>query len=144
MKCSDRGIELIKQFEGYASEPYDDLGNRVTWGYGHLAKTGEEVPKHISEQDATLLLCKDLEAAEACIEGLVDVALTQAQFDALCSFVFNIGCSRFMASTLLRRINARDAGASDEFQKWSRVGQNWVPGLMRRRLSEAALFDSKE
>jgi lysozyme len=142
VKASDRAISLIKEFEGYASEAYDDIGGKVTWGFGHLCKSGETPPKHISEADATALLCVDLESAEACIEGIVDVPLTQNQFDALCSFVFNLGCTRFMNSTLLRRINARDyAGAGAEFPKWCRVGQNEVPGLLRRRLAEQSLFN---
>jgi lysozyme len=128
MKCSEAGIRLIQEFEGYAAEPYDDVGCKVTWGYGHLCKTGETPPKHISEADATALLCRDLEIAEACVDGLVDVDLSQNQFDALCSFAFNLGCSKFMTSTLLRKINAGDPTASEEFTKWCRVGNNQVPG----------------
>lgn len=143
MKCSEAGIRLIQEFEGMATEPYDDLGGKVSWGYGHLCKTGETPPKSISESDAVALLCADLEVAEACIEGSVDVPLTQSQFDALCSFVFNLGCARFQGSTLLRKLNAGDyAGAQGEFQRWSHIGAREIPGLLRRRLAEAQLFNA--
>jgi len=145
VKASDAGINLIREFEGYASAPYDDIGGKRTWGYGHLGKHGETPPKFISEADATALLCADLEVAEACIDGLVDTTLTQAQFDALCSFVFNLGCSKFMSSTLLRKLNAGDyVSAAAEFPKWCKVGHNDVPGLLRRRLAEQLLFTSGE
>lgn len=143
MKASEHCIRLIAEFEGYASQPYDDIGGKVTWGYGHLCKSGEDIPKHISEADATALLCTDLETAEACVDGIVDVPLTQNQFDALCCFVFNLGCTRFMGSTLLRKLNAGDyAGCAAEFSKWSRVGQNQIQGLLRRRIAERMLFES--
>lgn len=142
MKASDRGIALVKEFEGLATESYLDIGGKVTWGYGHLCKTGEIPPRYISEGDATTLLCSDMEIAEACVTGCVDVPLTQGQFDALCSFVFNLGCAKLKGSTLLRILNGGDyAGAAREFQKWCRVGQNQVPGLLRRRLAEQALFN---
>ena len=141
MKASDRCIALIKEFEGLATECYDDVGGKKTIGYGHLLRKGETFSR-IDEAEATRILCDDLETAEACIEGAVDADLTQGQFDALCSFVFNLGCQKFKSSTLLRKINAGDPTAADEFPKWSRVGQNQVPGLLRRRLAEQLLFNA--
>lgn len=142
MKASDRAIKLICEFEGFASEPYDDVAGKRTIGYGHLLRKGESFTK-IDEAEATRLLCDDLEVAEACIEACVDAPLTQAQFDALCSFVFNLGCTRLKTSTLLRKLNDGDyAGASNEFPKWCRVGTKQVPGLLRRRLAEQLLFNS--
>ena len=142
MKCSDVGIELIKQFEGLALEPYDDVGGKLSVGYGHLIKQGESFSQ-ISESQATSLLCSDLVTAEACIEDCVDVPLTQNQFDALCSFVFNLGCLKLRGSTLLRMLNkgAYDI-AAEEFPKWCRCGQNQVEGLLRRRLAEKLLFET--
>ncbi|HEY6028092.1 MAG TPA: lysozyme, partial [Pseudolabrys sp.] len=141
LKASDACISLIKEFEGFASECYDDIASKQTIGYGHLIRTGERFGR-IDEAEATRLLCDDLEAAEACVTDCVDVDLTQGQFDALCSFVFNLGCARLKSSSLLRKLNAGDyAGARAEFPKWSRVGQNQVPGLLRRRLAEQLLFD---
>lgn len=142
MRCSDAGINLIREFEGFQPKPYDDIGGKPTVGYGHLIKQGESFSQ-ISESQATSLLCSDLVTAEACIEDCVDVALTQNQFDALCSFVFNLGCLKLRGSTLLRILNkgAYDI-AADEFPKWSRVGQNQVDGLLRRRLAEKLLFET--
>ena len=101
MKASDRCIALIKEFEGLATECYADVGGKPTIGYGHLLRKGESFGK-IDEAEATRILCGDLETAEACIESCVDAPITQGQFDALCSFVFNLGCARLKTSTLLR------------------------------------------
>ena len=141
MKASDRAIRLICEFEGFASEPYDDTGGKSSIGYGHLVRKGESFTR-IDEAEATRLLCVDLQDAEACVESCVDVDLTQSQFDALCSFVFNLGCARLRSSTLLKLLNASDyAGAAAEFPKWCRVGTKQVPGLLRRRLAEQLLFN---
>jgi lysozyme len=141
VKASDRAIRLIAEFEGFASEPYDDVGGKPTIGYGHLIRKGESFTR-IDEAEATRLLCDDLEVAEACVESCVDVALTQGQFDALCSFTFNLGCARLKSSSLLKYLNAGQyAKAADEFPKWCRVGTKQVPGLLRRRLAEQLLFN---
>lgn len=142
MKCSDTGIELIKEFEGFRSETYDDIGGKPTVGYGHLVRSDDSFGS-LTETQATALLCEDLLVAEACIEDCVDVPLTQNQFDALCSFVFNLGCLKLRGSTLLRHLNngAYDL-AANEFQKWCRVGQNQVDGLLRRRIAERLLFET--
>lgn len=141
MKASDRCIDLIKEFEGFASQPYTDAGGKNAWGYGHTQKKGERVPQSISESDATTLLCRDLEGCEAAVEQYVEASLTQAQFDALCSFVYNLGPARLLGSMLLKKLNAGDYdGAADQFPRWCRVGQNQVEGLLRRRLAEQLLF----
>ena len=143
MKASERCIELVKEFEGFAAQRYDDVGGKPTIGYGHLIRAGETFPPRLSESDATALLCRDLEGVEACIEGYVDATLTQNQFDSLCSLVFNIGCTRFQNSTLLRKINAGNyAAAAEEFVRWCHVGVKEVPGLLRRRLAEQLLFNT--
>jgi lysozyme len=142
VRCSDAGIALIKEFEGFQPQLYDDLGGKPTVGYGHLVRSGESFSR-LSESEATSLLCADLVTAEACIEDCVDVALTQNQFDALCSFVFNLGCLKLRGSTLLRYLNkgAYDL-AANEFEKWCKCGQNQVDGLLRRRLAEKLLFET--
>jgi lysozyme len=143
VKASDRAIELIREFEGFSARVYSDLGGKSTIGIGHLLRKGE-VFDRLSESEAVALLCKDLETAEACVQDCVEVPLTQNAFDALCSFVFNLGCAAFRGSTLLRRINASDSKASDEFRKWCRVGQCQVDGLLRRRIAEQLLFDKPD
>ena len=142
MRASDRCIALLKEFEGLATEAYDDVGGKPTIGYGHLCRKGESFTT-LDEAEATRILCVDLEEAEACVTDCVDVPITQGQFDALCSFVFNLGCARLRSSTLLKHLNAgRYQEAASEFPRWCRVGQNQVPGLLRRRLAEQLLFNS--
>ncbi len=145
MKTSERGLALIKEFEGLSTECYADVGGKATIGYGHLCKADETFPKRITEGEATALLCTDLEFAEACVEGIVDVVLTQNQYDALIALIFNIGCGAFTRSTLLRKLNHGDYhGARDEFQRWCRVNGKEVSGLLRRRIAEQLLFSSPD
>jgi lysozyme len=142
VKCSDKGIRVIQEFEGLATECYDDVGGKPTIGYGHLIRKGETY-KRVSEEQATRLLCDDLKTAEACVEESVDVQLTQGQFDALVSFVFNLGCFNLKRSSLLKLLNAgKYAEAKSEFTKWSFVGQEHVAGLLRRRIAEQLLWES--
>ncbi|MVT06068.1 hypothetical protein CD006_26365 [Enterobacter sp. 10-1] len=83
----------------------------------------------------------DVRDAEACISANVNVPLTQNQFDALVSFIFNLGCGHFSTSTLLRKLNARDySGAAEEFPRWVKAGGIIMPGLVRRRQYEYELL----
>lgn len=142
MKASDKCVAVIKEFEGFASEQYADVVGKNTIGYGHLIRKGETFGK-ITEDEATRILCKDLCDAEACVQAAVDVSLTQGQFDALCDFVFNLGCARLLSSTLLKELNAgRYVNARGEFVKWCQAGGKQVPGLLRRRIAEQLLWDS--
>jgi lysozyme len=75
------------------------------------------------------------------VNQLATVPLTQNQFDALCDFVFNVGAGNFEESTLLRKLNDGDyGGAASEFDRWVHSGQTVLPGLVRRRAAEKALF----
>ena len=90
-------------------------------------------------------LREDLRAAERAVRHLVDVPLTQMQFDALASFVFNVGPAAFGNSTLLRLLNAGDAaGAAGQFKRWNRGADGVLPGLVTRRAAERDLFLSQE
>lgn len=145
---SERGLELIKISEGLETEAYPDPGNRITgepWtiGYGHTR--GVRRGDTCTEEQATEWLRSDLEEAERAVRRLVDVSLTQMQFDALVSFVFNIGASAFGNSTLLRLLNAGDAaGAAHQFKRWNRGSGGVLPGLVTRRAAERDLFLSQE
>jgi len=141
MKTSASGIELIKTFEGFSEKPYDDVVGKKTIGYGHLIKPGESFGDKISREEATDLLASDLGHAEECIETFVDVPLTQNEYDALISFIFNLGCGAFKGSTLLNLLNQnlKDA-ASKQFLRWDKAGGKRVAGLARRRLAEQAMF----
>lgn len=151
MRISEKGIALIKHFESCRLVAYPDPGTgNAPWtiGWGH---TGPDVtPGLIWTQalaDHTLLL--DLKQFERDVLSLVDVPLTQTQFDALVSFTFNVGsdidkdtiAEGLGDSTLLKKLNAADyAGASREFLKWNKAGKKVLPGLTRRRNAEMALF----
>lgn len=143
MEPSARGIALIKEFEGYAAAPYEDVAGKLSWGYGHLGLPGEEPPAFLSEEQATALLLEDMKFAVDCVNTSVTMPLTQDQFDALVSFVYNVGCRAFRKSTLLKKLNAGDIdGAAAEFGKWCYAGGRPVGGLLRRRSREHDLFRS--
>lgn len=140
MKTSALGVALIKQFEGLRTCAYLDAAGIWTIGYGH---TGADVRSgaRIDTAQADRLLRQDLSVAEEAVRALVTVPLAQASFDALASFVFNIGANAFAGSTLLRKLNAGDPeGAAAEFERWRHAGGRVLPGLLRRRIAERTLF----
>lgn len=140
MKISEEGLALIKEFEGLRLQAYKDSVGVLTIGYGHTGKNVFE-GMLISEGQADILLAKDVEVCEKCVNGLVNVPMTQGQFDALCSFVFNLGCGRLRNSTLLQCLNdGNDVEAADQFLRWNKAGGYVLPGLTRRREAERKLF----
>lgn len=145
MKTSENGKQLIKEHEGFRANAYPDPGtggDPWTIGYGHTkgVKKGDTITK--SQADKFLL--DDLKGPERTIGNKVTVRLTQNQFDALSSFIFNLGSGNFEKSTLLRKLNKKDyTGAADEFLKWNKAGGRVLPGLTRRRKDERDLFLKK-
>lgn len=140
MKISQKGINLIKLFEGLQLKAYRDSVNVLTIGYG---STGSHVKEGmiITEEQANNLLMKDVERFEEGVSSLVSVPISQNQFDALVSFSFNLGLGNLKSSTLLRKLNSKDyIGASLEFIKWNRAGGKVLTGLTRRRQAEQAMF----
>lgn len=147
MQASDAAIQLIRQFEGFRAAPYLCPSRVPTIGYGHTAGvTMQTAP--ITQEEAEILLRQDLAKSERRIESLVKVELTQYEFDALVSLVFNIGVDAFLASTLLRLLNAGNrAGAASQFDRWNKgtIGGTLVEltGLTRRRAAERRLFEGR-
>lgn len=140
MRISQKGIDLIKHFEGLELAAYRDSVGVLTIGYGH---TGADVKPgmEISTAEAERLLKDDLARFEMGVMDLVKVPLKQGQFDALVSFAFNLGLGNLKSSTLLRKLNAGDAsGASYELQRWVYAGKEKLAGLVRRRETERVLF----
>lgn len=134
------GLNLIKRVEGIKLTRYKDVAGYWTIGVGHKLQPWETM-ETITEAEAMRLLAQDVASAEAAINRLVKVALTQAQFDALVSFVFNVGSGAFARSTMLARLNAGDyAGAAAQFAKWVYAGGEVSQGLKNRRVAEAAYF----
>ncbi|TAJ97487.1 MAG: lysozyme [Reyranella sp.] len=148
MVTSDVGLSLIKVSEGLEQEAYPDPGNKVTgepWtiGYGHTA--GVRRGDTCTEEQASEWLRQDLGLAEAAVRTRVEVPLTQGQFDALASFIFNVGVHAFVHSTLLRLLNGGDyEGAAGQFERWINGASGPLPGLVARRAAERDLFLSQE
>lgn len=140
MKISGDCLSLVEGSESCRLTAYPDPVGLWTIGYGH---TGKNVfPGMVINHDqAIALLESDLSAAEKAVNYLVDVPLTQHQFDALVDFVFNVGGGNFMHSSLLKYLNSKDYVSADaEFKKWDFASGKKLPGLTIRRAAEAALF----
>ncbi|CAM7885783.1 lysozyme [Enterobacter hormaechei] len=144
MQTSEKGIALIKQFEGCKLTAYQDSVGIWTIGYGWTQPVdGKPIRAGmtIKQETAERLLKTGLVSYESDVSRLVKVGLTQGQFDALVSFTYNLGARSLSTSTLLRKINAGDyAGAADEFLRWNKAGGKVLNGLTRRREAERALF----
>ena len=140
MEISDEGIELIMQFEGCRLSAYKDSVGVPTIGYGHTK--GVKMGQQISHEEAEDLLRKDLHWVEECVNRDAGQSkLTQSEYDALCSFVFNLGCGAFHKSTLRKKLLSGDPrSAADEFPKWCHAGHRKLKGLVRRRRAERELF----
>jgi lysozyme len=138
-KISDRGLDLLKQFEGVRLKAYRDPVGVWTIGYGHTITA--EPGMRITREEAERLLRQDLERFEKAVRDRVMVPINQDQFDALVSFAFNVGVGAFRKSTLLRLLNQGNyEGAKDEFKRWVYGGGRRLAGLVKRRNHEAELF----
>lgn len=141
MIVSDNALTLIKDFESLKLKAYLCPAKVWTIGYGHTrgVRSGDEISSYQAER----FLRADLIQIEKDISQLVRVPLTQNQYDALVSFVFNVGTRAFSTSTLLKKLNRRDyEGAANEFARWKFAKGQALPGLERRRRLEKRLFQS--
>jgi lysozyme len=145
---SQRGVDFIKQWEGFESLPYLDIAGHKTIGYGTLLKPGHPLynAQSISPDKAEQLLREHVaEKIEPVILSKVKVPITQNQRDALSSFIYNLGEGNFSSSTLLKKLNAGNyLGAADEFLRWNKATIGGVlqevTGLTNRRKAERDLF----
>ncbi|CDG86521.1 lysozyme [Xenorhabdus bovienii] len=144
MEISENGINKIKSYEGLRLHAYPDPATGAepwTIGYGHTK--GVKPEQIITEQQAETFLHEDLIPIYTEIQRIVKVPLTQGQFDALCSFIFNLGVGNFIHSTLLKKLNLADyQGAAEEFLKWDRADGRVLADLRVRRASEQKMFMS--
>ena len=149
MKTSERGIALLTYLEGFREDVYLDQAGLPTIGFGHLLSPRERATDAfrygVSKRGGRLLLEEDLAWAEKTVEEEVKTDLSQNEFDALSSFVFNIGKAGFARSTALARLNNGDRkGAAEAMRWWNKVrsGTKKVvsDGLAHRREMEIALF----
>lgn len=141
MKASVDAYELIKQFEGLRLEAYLCPAGIWTIGYGHTS--GVSPNSFITIQEADEYLHRDVAAIEMQLNKL-NHSLRQCQWDAIVSFVFNVGIGNFKASTLLAkiRINPDDNSIIDEFLRWVYANGKVMRGLQKRRLTEMKLYFS--
>ena len=144
MKIGNKGVSLIKEFEGLRLRAYDDGIGVWTVGIGTIRyPNGKRVQKGdvITESQAEEYLKHDLNNFEKTVNEVVKVPLTQNQYDAIVSLTYNIGATAFSRSTLLKRLNNKDyKGAADQFLVWNKAGGKVMHGLIRRREAERALF----
>lgn len=141
MKIGDAGLALIKEYEGCRLEAYQDSVGIWTIGYGHTS--GVQAGDKCTQDEADAWLLEDVKHAETCVNGAVTVPLTQNEFDALVSFVFNLGCKQFRSSTLLRKLLDSDYdGAAAELKRWNKAGGQVLAGLTKRRAAEEKLFET--
>lgn len=145
MRTSQKGIDLIKEFEGYSERVYLCPGGVYTIGYGHTK--GVQVGDTCTREKAEEYLKDDLRDTEEAVLDLVDVPLTQNQFDALVSLVYNIGSGNFYDSTIRKVINYKVSDI-DEYRRawmmWVKAQGRVLKGLVRRREAEFKLFSSND
>lgn len=138
MKYSKDGFKLTESFEACIFKAYKDQGGVWTIGWGHTRGVCFGLTCVPAQADHWLI--EDVAFAEAAVNALVTVNLTQDEFDALVDFEFNTGA--LASSTMLRLINSADlSGAALEFAKWDHVKGKEVAGLLRRRLAENDLWN---
>jgi len=143
MNISQEGLSLIKKFEGCEYNAYKCAAGVWTIGYGHTK--GVKEGDLVTQQEADNLLLHEMEEYEGYVNNLVEVDLNQNQFDALVSWVFNLGPANLKASTLLKVLNSKDyEGVPAQIQRWNKAGGKVLEGLIRRRNAEALLFENKD
>lgn len=142
MQTSPEGLEFITKHEGEVLSVYDDVAGYPTIGVGHLIRDDDpDFSGGITHAQAIELLRKDAGHAEDSVSGRVTVDLTQTQYDALVSFVFNIGGGAFRASTLLRLLNqGQYDDVPEQLRRWNKAGGKVVQGLINRREAECRLW----
>ena len=145
MKISEKGLNLIKEFEGLRLKPYKDAVGIPTIGYGNTYyEDGRKVSLSdpaITEERATALLKMVVKRYEDAINRYVQVPITQNQFDALVSFAYNIGNENVRKSTLMKLLNRKQyTEAADQLLRWNKAGGKTLKGLTRRRQAERTLF----
>lgn len=143
MEVSQKGVDLVKKWEGLKLDAYIDPVGVVTIGYGTTRINGQPVRMgtKISKEQAEYLLKKDIEEHASTIFNFVTVPLNQNQYDALASFQYNLGSNILANSTLLTYINNREwKKAAEKMKEYNKGGGQVLQGLVNRRNEEAALF----
>lgn len=144
MKLSQRGIDLIKQFEGYSPKAYPDPATGgAPWTIGYGTTKGVKPGMVITAEQAEKMLRDDVAKFESGVSSLITAPTTQGQFDAMVSLAYNIGLGNFGKSTLLKKHNARCYScAADQFRVWNRANGKVMNGLTKRRAAEREVYMS--
>tara|TARA_R100000995_G_scaffold38402_1_gene17753 strand:- start:301 stop:744 length:444 start_codon:yes stop_codon:yes gene_type:complete len=143
MNISQEGISLIKKFEGCELEAYQCAAGVWTIGYGSTKNVKEG--DTLTQKEADNLLLHEMQEYEDYIKELVKVPLKQNQFDALVSWVFNLGPANLKASTMLKFLNAGDYHLiPSQIKRWNKASGKVLEGLIRRREAEALMFEDKD
>jgi lysozyme len=145
MNINAGGLSIILVAEGFVAEPYRCPAGIISQGYGStILLDGSRVKMDsppVTKDEAKALLRRHLDHVESDILRVVRVPLNQNEFSALCSFVYNLGISRLISSTLKMRLNRNNRlGAANEFPKWRRANGRILRGLVIRRELERQLF----
>lgn len=139
---SQRGLDLIKRFEGFSAKPYLCPAGVWTIGYGSTNNVDKD-SKPVDKDEAETLLREALMPITLDLNRIVPDTLTQNQFDSLCSFCYNLGFGAFMSSTL-RKVIERNPDDYEhirkEFMRWVNVNGKKMNGLIKRREAEADLY----
>lgn len=139
MKPSEQCFALIKEFEGLRLKAYICPAGIPTIGYGRTR--GVKMGDTCTAAQADAWCIEDVEPAARAVRSLVTVSLDQGQFDALCSFTYNLGTRRLAESTMLILLNKREyKKAACQLPLWVNGGGKRLPGLVRRRAAEFQLF----
>lgn len=145
LKITQDMLDLIKKWEGLELKAYKDAVGIWTIGYGTTASAGVGITPRagmtITEKQAEEYLRRYLEKRMPQTLGWIKVPTTQNQFNAIMSFIYNVGIGAFQNSTLLRKHNAKDfKGASLEFQRWNKAKGRVLKGLVNRRKDEMDMY----
>lgn len=139
MKASQDCINLLHEYEGFRARAYRDVVGVWTIGYGFTK--GVKPGDTITRAEAEIRLRRELVEYERGVMRATKGKATQAQFDALVSFAFNVGVKGMAGSTVIKRHNDGDhQAAARAFSLWNKAGGKVWPGLTRRRAAEAALY----
>lgn len=152
MNISDKGIALIKKWEGCSLSAYLDVVGVATIGFGSITYPdgrAVQLGDKITQEQAEALLVRECETKCQTISKLISVGVSQNEFDALTSLVYNIGEGAFADSTLLRKLNGSDhQGAAEQFLVWNKGTIDGVKveieGLTNRRKDEKRFFESDQ
>lgn len=156
MKTSEKTIKMLKHHEGVRYRPYRCPARLWTVGVGHVidpAHIGvkfedrnmlpipEGWDRKFGEAEVDAILAEDLARFERGVERLCPSGLTQPRFDALVSFAFNVGLGNLQRSSIRMRHNRGDyEGAAEAFMMWTKAAGKVLPGLVKRRKDEQALY----